>query len=502
MYDFAHKLIIYIPQAVKAFMLAAGFYFLLNFILIYTDPFIPRMIDKHDFLKISEKIQVTESGHYYIMRPIDQNQIEPFTPEGIRIRENTLKSSDPRIPDESINPRPPEHNFDELPKSESLPAHELKSFLNHPNILEYWYLVQHRDPFPHGYFEGFDSQTGKSLGFIGKSGLIDHCPTPDESIPLMGILKGEVSPPRSAGYYNTRSLPSIEYHPESWEFQLTSQRRVWIATPGGIQVCDLTNRTVKSFTPVQDLLFIDFIKDNNKLRNWILLRTTNTIKILDENGTQTHLANHKFSQKTNINLFPLKSGELVIVQTNPSDHGTNTIETSIYWYNDSGNLVKKKNHSLNTIVFPPKVQREVSIISINNLTQIFVGFLGGPYPDNDTVQKDGAYLPGNIAPYVWCNLGLTLTCLLLVIWRQRQSGQRYWTTLGWVAFTLVLGVAGYLGYLFHKRWPRLVACPCCFRKRPVDRIKCPACGAGFVKPQLTGNEIISPDPIRLMAQPA
>ena len=64
--------------------------------------------------------------------------------------------------------------------------------------------------------------------------------------------------------------------------------------------------------------------------------------------------------------------------------------------------------------------------------------------------------------------------------------------LGMVAHSFLLtGLPGLVGYLFHRRWPVLEACPACGRTVPRDRDACAACGTEFPPPPLKGIEVFA-----------
>jgi hypothetical protein len=52
-------------------------------------------------------------------------------------------------------------------------------------------------------------------------------------------------------------------------------------------------------------------------------------------------------------------------------------------------------------------------------------------------------------------------------------------------------LAALVGYLFHRRWPVMDACPACGRPVPRDRDSCAACGAEFPPPALKGIEVFA-----------
>jgi hypothetical protein len=73
--------------------------------------------------------------------------------------------------------------------------------------------------------------------------------------------------------------------------------------------------------------------------------------------------------------------------------------------------------------------------------------------------------------------------------RQRRYGLP--RTAIWVAFVFLTGVPGLLGYLFHRHWPVLDACPACSRSAPRDREACAHCRTEFPRPAPKGIEVFA-----------
>jgi hypothetical protein len=73
--------------------------------------------------------------------------------------------------------------------------------------------------------------------------------------------------------------------------------------------------------------------------------------------------------------------------------------------------------------------------------------------------------------------------------RQRLDTER--GTWAWMTFVVLFGLPGWLGYIWHRRWPVLAACPACGRKAPRDREDCAGCLAEFPLRSLTGAELFA-----------
>jgi hypothetical protein len=62
----------------------------------------------------------------------------------------------------------------------------------------------------------------------------------------------------------------------------------------------------------------------------------------------------------------------------------------------------------------------------------------------------------------------------------------------WAAFVFAFSLPGLLVFRLASDWPRLVPCPSCEKQRPIDKLACPHCGAGWPASAQTGTEIFEP----------
>ena len=84
-----------------------------------------------------------------------------------------------------------------------------------------------------------------------------------------------------------------------------------------------------------------------------------------------------------------------------------------------------------------------------------------------------------------------LAAVLAGLCYRRQRRYALPRTAIWVAFVFLTGVPGLLGYLFHRRWPVLDACPACSRSAPRDREACAHCHTEFPRAAPKGIEVFA-----------
>lgn len=84
-------------------------------------------------------------------------------------------------------------------------------------------------------------------------------------------------------------------------------------------------------------------------------------------------------------------------------------------------------------------------------------------------------------------LGLAVLCYR----RQLRYGAGRAERILWPLFVLLLGLPGWIGYRFGRRWPVLETCPNCGDAVPRDRGECARCTAAFPLPALQGTEVFA-----------
>jgi hypothetical protein len=82
---------------------------------------------------------------------------------------------------------------------------------------------------------------------------------------------------------------------------------------------------------------------------------------------------------------------------------------------------------------------------------------------------------------------------LAAAWRCYRRQMRYAQprTAAWVVLVFLLGIPGYWGYRWHRRWPVLLPCPHCGATAPRDREHCPHCGEEFPPPPARQIEVFA-----------
>ncbi len=162
------------------------------------------------------------------------------------------------------------------------------------------------------------------------------------------------------------------------------------------------------------------------------------------------------------------------------------------WINAAGNVLKRKKVALENSRandFPPQVALaapapiEIGLVIATDAAQRVESGESSSY-------AAGLRWSFSLAWPVLLAVSILGAALAWLCYRRQLRFAQPWTA-AWVAFVFVCGLPGLVGYLFHRRWPVLEACPSCGRTVPRDRDACSACGAEFPAPALKGIEVFA-----------
>ena len=386
-----------------------------------------------------------------------------------------------------------------------------KVAVGHP-IREFWYLIIERNGLPTAWLEGFEAVSGKPLGFFGGKGHQIRKPAPNERIVL-----GHYGPTSLAafwinnfnyeltmGYPNKRKDPYPQEH--------SGDGNLWISTPGSIQEINIVRRTIREFVKTDGDVQIKLIPgpmiEKNLAGNTIhtgtdymlFVQSKNEIQLLDHNGIVRGKAfapkegwpkSYCIFADPKTGLFLTFSMDSTVFAcperrqlVDPKLLGTDgKIHQVLKHFTPDGKMDREEFLSIEPIQsFPNMVETGPSFLlqCFSNPLYVFI-----PILESEPRQFPKADL------YPWILAGglFNLFLIVLMAMRQRQFGESLWTIPVWSLLIMTFGLAGWLGYRFHRAWPPLVPCGKCKGKRPCNLPACPRCQAPFAKPQLTGNEI-------------
>ena len=345
-----------------------------------------------------------------------------------------------------------------------------------------WYMVVSDEDNRSAYLVGYSGKTKMPIGYCGSNGFTPELPPKDSHFHLRSLSKQNdaftgikaITKPPTGTYGNVRLLLCED---RLFEISIPTQTlRVVpnIKSPlsGGVMVSENGNRTVIS-TKDQVIIFSDDDKKEDRYTLPPDLQKSNVFTLC---------------------LDKLKDGELIAL----TERG---LKVQYISFDKSGKVSKKEDALLKTTL--PKASNQesrakIAIVSaaINSVGVTACILTAGVYREskagrslkkffNNIMKDSSAEMWALIIPMFIVALLAAALCYR----RQRKYAQPW--TWAWMLFVFLGGLPAMVGYLFHRRWPVLEACPACGKRVPRDREHCAACGKPFPLPEKTGAEVFA-----------
>lgn len=381
---------------------------------------------------------------------------------------------------------------------------------------EFWYFIIERSPHPTAYLEGFNRITGKRIGYLGHKGLQAEKPVVSERFPLQGYNPGSLTAFWHEVFNHNPGYPvsQVDYKEiNGWQVF----NKVWIAVADGILELDIGTREVREFAKMEGLSSIKLVPppitkkhngstDVDATAYMILASTKEQILLLSKSGKIIGKVNiPKEGWQTLITFYcdpirgltlsyPLNSIFLarpearIEIQSNQLPE-SGKFNQKLETYGPEGQILNEETVSMQPLVGKNPYANNSNPVGyylclVNPVSDFTFQFI----PGSSRIPKPDLF------PWILAGTLFNLFLIVLIAMRQRQFGESLWTIPLWSLLIIVFGLAGWLGYRFHRAWPPLVGCPNCKTKRPCNLAQCPKCHATFAKPQLTGKEIFSDAP--------
>jgi hypothetical protein len=361
-----------------------------------------------------------------------------------------------------------------------------------------WYFLTDGRPEGKAYFAGYDSYHKTRIGYLGTAGFRAEPPPPEECFLFAGATSGSrkrVFCPgqdgRPLGVSVHRGVYSAGPNPANpgIVYVLGLDRTIYEA--------DLRNRTVRIAARQETLRSLTGIGDiaDPIHVNWLLaVRTATDVLVVDKHGKEQR----RYPIPEELREVPFTFGE------------TPAGEAVMYWNNEHG-LMDAENLYRVFWVRPDGRSRTAAVALPNRLVPglrvIVASLLPSPVAlgvagvmRSRELQEEGltpAFSSALIrtATEFWpsaatvqlLSAGLAVLCYR----RQKRYGLGRGECIAWPLFVLLLGLPGWIGYRFGRKWPALESCPDCGVAVPRDRESCVRCANEFSSPALRGTEVFA-----------
>jgi hypothetical protein len=381
--------------------------------------------------------------------------------------------------------------------------HRIIAFSDDRRPPVYWYFIHDGKMDGSAYFVGYERRSRARVGYIGLHGFQPDGPRAEDCIPVDGrlIVAGT-------------ALATPSYYPSGYEpYYGSGTGKVRLASGNRVLEVDLRQRSVRTLLEIssapkgdQEILGLTSYgrpmsranaTDDEQIERWrslLLIRTSGRILLADFAGrVQRSYPLPEELRGTWFGFWEISDGMALIDRTSGTPEG-NLHELS--WINTAGKVVRQREVVLESEqrVSPARVAWLAAATVPAPIVAAFAVPLAagateiGPYEERSVVQT---YRRG--LPHAWPALAAVVAAAVAMAWlcyrRQRRYAQPW--TIAWVIFVFLGGVPGLAGYLLHRRWPVLEACPACGAVVPRDRERCTHCRAEFPAPSPKGTEVFA-----------
>jgi hypothetical protein len=342
----------------------------------------------------------------------------------------------------------------------------------------FWYLIHDGKLHGSAYLVGYDRETGLVVGYIGRGGFRQDEPPRDLDFPIDGrkLQGGGVM------FLKTSML---------------------LVCDDGLVEIDLPKRTVRRRIDSNDLISIDAFRraekpgtdeassERRQTRTFVVVRATDRMIVLDQNQTTftipTEIRRPSFD-------FYQVGDDAAIAHLRGYDRQAGTAKHRLFWFDRAGRITRREEMVLGRYR-PHSPLRESSYLACLVPAPAFAAMdtlLNTPMDHLDS-QRESSYSSAlaRSLKETWPALVITGVLSFVLVpfcYRRQRRFAQPWTKM-WVVFVFIFGLPGLAGYLAHRRWPSLDACPACDRTVPRDRQTCSDCESPFPEPERRGTEV-------------
>lgn len=353
-----------------------------------------------------------------------------------------------------------------------------------------------------GYFVGYDSETKELVGYIDQGGFRADKP-PTERCFLIGDTRylGNVLVGGGSSYYMGAWLSWSQVAP------------LYILSADRLLEVDIRGRSTRIMLESPDLLAIGHLESwfqpdggterspSSNASSYVAVRMRDHVILLEPHtGNSREYTIPADLRDVRFTFYETNDGT-AIASPLAAGHAQYTMcENLLVWFDSTGKVTRRETVKVRRDSFNTDPGRERIQALMVGLLCPAPGVLGpgsliiGPqqYLRRDETADYSSALRQFLSVF-WP--GLLLAALIAIVLayvclrRQRRFGMP--GTAAWVVFVLFFGAPGFLGYLFHRRWPVREPCPACKQPVPRDREACFACGSDFPQPALKGSEVFA-----------
>ncbi len=381
-----------------------------------------------------------------------------------------------------------------------VPATRFYAFHSMTEPATYWYFRHAGTPDGGAWFEGYSSGTRRLTGYIGIHGPVATRPEGADRFPVSSqTMTDVVQWSEQSGYaYQGVAIPNVIPQLPPGPLAYT----ICVATADNVYLVDLKNSTVRKLLAVdRPILAMQVTRhaDRRSKAPKILVRTDKSILVFSEEFAQ--LAEYPLPPEYPswyLTLLTAADGSAWVAVHPKQTHEIDSKLTVLHW-TASGELLPPHAVELKPITNNQQdawlAVVSLAIPSPATLTATVFGF--APYAMrqvDQTTWSEGVArcFAAGAGPSLIVLWLLSLGPAILAFRHARSEAVSQRERQIWFAFVLLIGPAAYLGYRFHRRWPRQLPCSAGGHTLPADHFDCPTCHAAWPLPAMKGIEVLEP----------
>lgn len=365
-----------------------------------------------------------------------------------------------------------------------------------------WHFVSDGRPEGAGYFVGYDSQSKACVGYLGTAGFRDVMPSAEELFPFSREEPGAGS--RLLSLDRKRKTANRDSSLIRVEAVETASPGRWIVhvfgRDGKLYKADLRKRTVRVILDEPGLRSVAFVSEaQTSPRSYsdrLAARSEDAVLVLDSEGqVLKRYAIPEALRAESISFGETTAGEALMYNSGQEDFLDTEVEYRICWVAPDGR-VREKAVTL-PYYHPMRSLQTVSAAVVPSplvLDGLVTGLRTSQLRDDAMEPTFSAALLRALTEF-WPALAIAqliaLGLAVLCYRRQLRYGVSRGERIVWPLFVLLLGLPGWIGYRFGRRWPVLEKCPTCGDAVPRDRGECVRCAVEFPMPALKGTEVFA-----------
>lgn len=370
----------------------------------------------------------------------------------------------------------------------------------------FWYFIHDRNLDGKGYFVGYDSKLKRHIGYIGRLGFSKDMPLSENWFPMDGRGMFGANPNR----YKTGINPGYPVYAEPRqgepeEMDIDTWKVVMISDDQLLQI-NLRARSVTTLAKLSDMLSICEINAfmpipdkptvNNMKHHYLAVRTMDKVILLDAAGKQVRT--YEIPEDLRRRSFTFYDiGDEKAIISHKRVHPDLKVGDELTWIDTSGKILRREEVlAKRTLMVLSRTDYWRAILAAPEpISMILCMAVLDPIFGYLDIEAESHYAGALARSLMESWQALIVVCIIAAVlaWvcYQRQRRMALPWTWVWVGFVFLGGVPGFLGYLFHRRWPVLQNCHVCGHAVPHDRELCSSCGSEFPGPELKGIEVFA-----------